>query len=91
MPGVGVDRCVGHRGRGGDYARYVWEKAPASAVKVAGRHEPADRRDRRVGRPTGGGAGHIGISVGGGGFISATGGVSSGRTSRRLRFITTAP
>ena len=64
----------GTQGRGGDYARYVWEKAPASAVKSPGDTNPPIGAIVVWSAPTGGGAGHIGISVGGGRFISATGG-----------------
>jgi hypothetical protein len=77
-----VDRCLrwvseavsGAAGRGGDYARYVWEKAPASAIKSPGDTNPPIGAIVVWGPPTGGGAGHIGISVGGGRFISATSG-----------------
>ena len=64
----------GAQGRGGLYARYVWEKAPASAVKSPGDTNPPIGAIVVWSAPTGGGAGHIGISVGGGKFISATGG-----------------
>jgi len=64
----------GTEGRGGYYARYVWEKAPASAVKSPGNTSPPIGAIVVWGPPTGGGAGHVGISVGGGRFISATGG-----------------
>ena len=64
----------GTEGRGGYYARYVWEKAPASAVKSPGNTHPPIGAIVVWGPPTGGGAGHVGISVGGGRFISATGG-----------------
>lgn len=64
----------GRQGRGGDYARYVWERAPASAVKSPGDTSPPAGAIVVWNAPTGGGAGHIGISIGGGKFISATGG-----------------
>jgi hypothetical protein len=80
--GYEVDRCLrwvseavsGAAGRGGAYARYVWEKAPASAVKSPGDTNPPIGAIVVWSGPTGGGAGHIGISVGGGRFISATSG-----------------
>lgn len=64
----------GSQGRGGLYAKYVWEKAPASAVKSPGDTSPPAGAIVVWGPPTGGNAGHIGISIGGGKFISATGG-----------------
>lgn len=64
----------GTEGRGGYYARYVWERAPASAIKSPGDTNPPIGAIVVWGPPTGGGAGHVGISVGGGRFISATGG-----------------
>lgn len=64
----------GREGLGGYYARYVWERAPASAVKSPGDTSPPIGAIVVWGPPTGGGAGHVGISVGGGRFISATGG-----------------
>lgn len=64
----------GKKGLGGYYARYVWERAPASAVKSPGDTDPPIGAIVVWGPPTGGGAGHVGISVGGGRFISATGG-----------------
>ena len=80
--GFGYNKCLawvsiavsGTQGRGGYYARYVWEKAPSSAVKSAGDTNPPIGAIVVWSAPTGGGAGHIGISVGGGRFISATGG-----------------
>lgn len=80
--GFGYNQCLawvsiavsGTQGRGGYYARYVWEKAPSSAVKSAGDTNPPIGAIVVWSAPTGGGAGHIGISVGGGRFISATGG-----------------
>ena len=80
--GFGYNQCLawvsiavsGSQGRGGYYARYVWEKAPSSAVKSAGDTNPPIGAIVVWSAPTGGGAGHIGISVGGGRFISATGG-----------------
>ena len=80
--GFGYNKCLawvsiavsGTQGRGGYYARYVWEKAPASAVKSAGDTNPPIGAIVVWSAPTGGDAGHIGISVGGGRFISATGG-----------------
>lgn len=80
--GFGYNQCLawvsiavsGAQGRGGYYARYVWEKAPSSAVKSAGDTNPPIGAIVVWSAPTGGGAGHIGISVGGGRFISATGG-----------------
>ena len=80
--GYEVDRCLrwvsemlsGAAGLGGDYARYVWERAPASAIKSPGDTSPPIGAIVVWSAPTGGGAGHIGISVGGGRFISATGG-----------------
>jgi hypothetical protein len=80
--GFGYNKCLawvsiavsGKQGRGGYYARYVWEKAPSSAVKSAGDTNPPIGAIVVWSAPTGGGAGHIGISVGGGRFISATGG-----------------
>ena len=64
----------GREGLGGYYARYVWERAPASAVKAPGDTNPPIGAIVVWGPPTGGNAGHVGISVGGGRFISATGG-----------------
>lgn len=64
----------GTEGRGGLYARYVWERAPASAVKAPGDTSPPIGAIVVWSAPTGGGAGHIGISIGGGKMISATGG-----------------
>lgn len=64
----------GGEGLGGLYARYVWERAPASAAKAAGDTSPPIGAIVVWGPPTGGGAGHVGISIGGGKFISATGG-----------------
>lgn len=64
----------GREGRGGLYAKYVWEKAPASAVRSPGDTSPPAGAIVVWGPPTGGSAGHIGISIGGGRFISATGG-----------------
>ena len=64
----------GREGRGGLYAKYVWEKAPASAVKAPGDTNPPAGAIVVWGPPTGGNAGHIGISIGQGKFISATGG-----------------
>jgi hypothetical protein len=80
--GYANNRCLqwvseavsGAAGRGGAYARYVWEKAPASAVKSHGDTSPPIGAIVVWGSPTGGGAGHIGISIGGGRYISATGG-----------------
>ena len=80
--GYAVNRCLrwvsevvsGSAGRGGDYARYVWERAPSSAVKSPKDFSPPIGAIVVWGAPTGGSAGHIGISVGGGRFISATGG-----------------
>ena len=49
--------CRAHRGRGGDYTRYVWEKAPASAVKSPGDTNRRSARSSCGAPPTGGGAG----------------------------------
>lgn len=80
--GWAYNRCLawvstalsGGEGLGGLYARYAWENAPASAVKAKGDTNPP------IGAivvwrvtPSGNQAGHIGISIGGGQFISATG------------------
>ena len=68
------EAVYGAAGRGGDEARMVWENAPASAAKSPGDTTPPIGAIVVWGPPTGGGAGHIGISIGGGKMISATGG-----------------
>lgn len=80
--GWGYNRCLawvstavsGGEGRGGLYAKYVWEKAPSSAIKSPGDTNPPIGAIVVWGPPTGGNAGHIGISIGGGKMISAVGG-----------------
>ncbi len=64
----------GAQGLGGDYARYVWENAPSSAIRSPGDTSPPAGAIVvwRI-TPSGNQAGHIGISIGGGKFISATG------------------
>ena len=63
----------GTEGRGGEYARYVWEKRPANTPTTQSRTPPIGAIVVWNGSH-GGGAGHVGISIGGGRFISATGG-----------------
>ena len=68
----------GAAGRGGMYARYVWEKRPAGTPTTSSRTPPIGAIvvwDQESKGGHGGVAGHIGISLGGGKFISATGGM----------------
>lgn len=64
----------GREGLGGYSARYVWKFAPSSAVKSPGDTSPPIGALVVWGSGAGQGHGHIGISTGGGQFISATGG-----------------
>lgn len=67
----------GGAGRGGLYARYVWEKRPAGTPTTSSRTPPIGAIvvwDQESKGGHGGVAGHIGISLGGGKFISATSG-----------------
>jgi len=67
----------GGEGRGGLYARYVWEKRPAGTPTTSSRTPPIGAIvvwDQESKGGHGGVAGHIGISLGGGKFISATSG-----------------
>lgn len=64
----------GSEGLGGYSARYVWGYAPAGAAKSAGDTNPPIGAIVVWGRGAGQGHGHIGVSIGGGRFISATGG-----------------
>lgn len=64
----------GGQGLGGLLARYVWENAPASAVKAAGDKSPPAGAVCVWNGSIGGGAGHVGISIGKGQMVSATGG-----------------
>ena len=67
----------GGAGRGGLYARYVWEKRPAGTPTTSSRTTPIGAIvvwDQESKGGHGGVAGHIGISLGGGKFISATSG-----------------
>lgn len=69
--------CSGSEGRGGTYARYVWEKRPAGTPTTSSRTPPIGAIvvwDQESKGGHGGLAGHIGISLGGGKFISATSG-----------------
>lgn len=83
--GYEVDRCLrwvsemvsGSAGRGGAYARYVWEKRPAGTPTTTSTTPPIGAIvvwDQESKGGHGGVAGHIGISLGGGKFISATSG-----------------
>jgi hypothetical protein len=67
----------GGAGRGGLYARYVWEKRPPGTPTTSSRTPPIGAIvvwDQESKGGHGGVAGHIGISLGGGKFISATSG-----------------
>lgn len=67
----------GEAGRGGYYARYVWEKRPAGTPTTSSFTPPIGAItvwDQESKGGHGGAAGHIGISLGGGRFISATSG-----------------
>lgn len=64
----------GADGAGGYYAFYVWKYAPAGTPKAEGDTNPPIGAIVVWYPPTGGAAGHIGISVGGGRVISASGG-----------------
>lgn len=67
----------GRAGRGGDYARYVWQNRPAGTPTTSSRTPAAGLIvvwDQEANGGHGGVAGHIGISIGGGRFVSATGG-----------------
>jgi hypothetical protein len=69
--------CSGEAGRGGYYARYVWEKRPAGTPTTSSRTPPIGAIvvwDQESKGGHGGAAGHVGISLGGGNFISATSG-----------------
>lgn len=63
----------GVEGRGGLLARYTWERRPAGTPTTQSRTPPIGAIVVWDGSH-GGGAGHVGISLGGGRFISATGG-----------------
>lgn len=64
----------GGQGAGGGRAVYAWQYAPAGTPKAPGDTNPPIGAIVVWAPPTGGNAGHIGISIGGGRFISATGG-----------------
>lgn len=67
----------GEYGRGGDYARYVWEQRPAGTPTTSSRTPQIGAIvvwDQESKGGHGGVAGHIGISLGSGKFISATSG-----------------
>lgn len=64
----------GSQGAGGYSARYVWKFAPANTAKSPGDTSPPIGAVVVWGAGTGGGHGHVGISTGGGKFISSTGG-----------------
>ena len=64
----------GSEGAGGYSARYVWKFAPPNTAKSPGDTSPPAGAIVVWGSGAGGGHGHIGISVGGGWMISATGG-----------------
>lgn len=64
----------GREGAAGGRAVYAWTHAPAGTPKSPGDTSPPIGAIVVWGPPTGGTAGHIGISIGGGRFISATGG-----------------
>lgn len=64
----------GSTGLGGYSARYVWGYAPAGTPKSPGDTRPPAGAIVVWGRGAGGGHGHIGVSIGSGRFISATGG-----------------
>lgn len=61
-------------GFGGTYAKYVWLNKPASATTWPKDTSPPIGAWCVWNSPTGGNAGHIGLSIGGGWMISATGG-----------------
>lgn len=64
----------GSQGAGGGLAKYVWQYAPAGTPRSPGETNPPIGAIVVWGPPTGGNAGHVGISLGDGKFISATGG-----------------
>jgi hypothetical protein len=71
------EAASGGAGRGGLYARYVWEKRPPGTPTTSSRTPPIGAIvvwDQESKGGHGGVAGHIGISLGGGKFISATSG-----------------
>lgn len=64
----------GYPGLGGYYAKYVWKYAPESAIKYRRDFDPPIGSVVVWDAPTGGDAGHVGIAIGNGRCISATGG-----------------
>lgn len=78
----GYHRCLafvstvvsGGEGRGGQYARYVWERKPGGTLTWPGDYSPPIGAILVWNGNFGGGAGHIAVSVGGGKMITTTDG-----------------
>lgn len=64
----------GAEGLGGSLARYVWERAPEQAAKSPKDFSPPAGAVVVWDSSVGDGAGHVGISIGAGKFVSATSG-----------------
>jgi len=69
-----VSQAFGKNNLGGGQASFVWDKAPASAIKSPGDTSPPAGALVVWGVGAGQGAGHIGISIGGGKMVNASGG-----------------
>jgi len=69
-----VSQAFGKNNLGGGQAHLVWDNAPATAVKDPGNTSPPIGALVCWGTGAGQGAGHIGISIGGGRMVNASGG-----------------